>query len=244
MRFAAIAFTLLVLGVGSGQTPYAGLTRDEAVTLSRDAAASFPQRSEPYVDTLRRAQPVETLESSNSRGDPAWLTIFASSASGSPIRHALWVWATPSGPWSRGVRDRADVARGRPTSLHERCVSVATAHGYVHPAQTVGSGEPPPRVAHPQPVSPFGTLPRFDYLDEWIEPDPVMGSDEGLLVPASTAPGTWGLAGFLLGPDGSTPFRADDLDRSATPASLLSNDTDPPPARSRPWPTSSAPSPS
>jgi hypothetical protein len=230
VRFGAIALGLVALLVGFGETPYAGLTRDQATTLSLEAAASFPQRYEPYVETIRRAKPVETFESTNSDGDPAWLTIFRFTSKYDPDQACVWVWRTSAGPWPQEFETVPSIARGRSTPLHERCLAIATAHGHVEAAQTEGSEEPRARVAHPEPVSPFGRLPRFDYLDEWIEPDALMGSDDGLLVPASTAPGTWGLAGFLLSADGFNTVPDGTIAVApATPGSLLSNDTTPPP---------------
>jgi hypothetical protein len=230
VRFGAIALALVALGVGSGETPYAGLTRSEATALSREAAASFPQRQEPYIDTVRDAEPLETFENSNSKGEPAWLTIFRFTGEYEPDQACVWVWATPSGPWPQEFDTVPTLAGGHPTPLHERCLAIATAHGYVDPGQTVGSEEPVPRIAHPEPMSPFGALPRYDYLDEWIEPDVLMGSDEGLLVPGSTAPGTWGLAGFLLGPDGFDTVPGGTIAIApATPGAVLSNATEPPP---------------
>jgi hypothetical protein len=230
VRFGAIALGFVLLLVGFGQTPYAGLTREEATALSREAAASFPQRYEPWVEILRRPKPVETFQSTNSEGDAAWLTIFRFAGEQEPDQACVWVWATPSGPWPQEFETVPTIADGRSTPLHERCLSIAIAHGFVEPEQTVGSEEPLPQIAHPEPVSPFGRLPRFDYLDEWIEPDALMGADDGLLVPASTAPGTWGLAGFLLSPDGFSTVPGGTIAIApATPGSLLSNATDPPP---------------
>ena len=198
MRFAAIALGLVAVLVGFGESRYAGLSKSEATALSREAAASFPQVYEPYVEQIRRPVPVETFVSSNSHGDPAWLTIFRFAGEQEPDQACVWAWATPGGPWPQEFETVPTIANGRDSPLHERCLSIARKRGHVRAEQVTGVETTPVRVAQPEPVSPFGKVPRFEYLDEWIEPDVLMGSDDGLLVPASTAPGTWGLAGFLL----------------------------------------------
>ena len=229
MRFAAIALGLVALLVGFGENRYAGLSKDEAARLSREAAASFPQVYEPYVEQIRRPEAVETFVSANSHGAAAWLTIFRFDSEQEPDQACVWVWATPDGPWPQEFETVPTIVNGRVSPLHQRCLSIVTERGHVDPEQTAGVETPPPRIAQPEPVSPFGKVARFDYLDEWIEPDVLMGSDDGLLVPASTAPGTWGLAGFLLDAGGTKPIPGATIAVApATPGSLLSNEWKPP----------------
>ena len=85
-------------------------------------------------------------------------------------------------------------------------------------------------LAEPSPRDSMAAIGLAAALLERHDPDAVMGSDEARLVPASTAPGTWGLAGFLLGPDGFDTVPSGTISIApATPASLLSSDTEPPP---------------
>lgn len=228
MRFLA-AVLPLALVLGFGETPYAGLTREQAERLARDAAAAFPQVHDEAVPYPRRARVLETGESHDSRGRAAWLTIFRFVGEGEhdPDQACVWVRATPVGPWGPYEYETAPtIAHGRTEPVHERCLVEADRRGYIEPEQTVGNESEPEPLGDPEPMSPFGRVARGTYVSEWI-PATTLIADHPLLAVVSTAAGTWGFSGYVVDEDTDEPVpRAIVTVAPATPASILA-----PPAR-------------
>lgn len=226
-----LAVAALVWSPGArAESPHAGLTEDEAQALTSEATASFPRAYVAFVDHPRTARPIETLKSTNSRGEPAWLTIFRFVGEDEPDQACVWVWRTPRGPAPQEFEWAPTVANGWVGPVHDRCADLVAARGHMDPEQTAGVDMPPLRIAQPEAVSPFGKVPRFEHLEDWWEPDLLLGGEDGLLVPG-TAPGTWGMTGFLIDDSGasfeSVAFATITL-APATPAALLSTAAEPP----------------
>jgi hypothetical protein len=222
---------LLPVLLAFGEQPYAGLTAAEAERLSTEASASFPRAYFSYTEHPRKAEPIETLRSTNSSGDAAWLTIFRFVGEDDPDQACVWVWKTQLDPVPYEFEWAPTVANGWVGLVHDRCAEIVLSRGHMDPEQTAGVDMPRLRIAQPEAVSPFGKVPRYEFLEDWWEPDLVLGGEDGLLVPA-TAPGTWGLTGFLLDESGesfeSVPFATIAL-APATPGALLSTAPEPPP---------------
>lgn len=82
-----------------------------------------------------------------------------------------------------------------PDELHDRCWGFVRKHGFASPDQTAGDETARVRFPHPEPMTPFGGLPRVTYPVDVLPYDAVFLVGPSLEVPAGVAPGTCGFAG-------------------------------------------------
>jgi hypothetical protein len=91
----------------------------------------------------------------------------------------------------------ATVANGRPGPVHDRCVGRVMALGAMSRNDTAGDEEAAPALAYPEPVSPYGTVPRGSYVADPTYTDAISLTGIPARFPNGTARGTVGYAGFV-----------------------------------------------
>jgi len=188
-----------MLAVGCGTHQFAGLSKPTARAL---AVADFHTFG-PLVDvdglaavgTSSSGRVLGTIRSRTSRGDEAWLTIFRYSGGGDEA--CIWIWHVHGLPWKYGYEETKSVVSGYVNATHERCTAAVRAQHWLA-GDEVGSEIRAPAVAYPEPVSPLGSVPRAAFLAYPEDTTAISQSDIPAKFPEGTAPGTAGLAAFVL----------------------------------------------
>ena len=203
MRRALPALAVFVVAAtGCGSHPFAGVSRDRAQALAvadADAWNELPLDLVEFASERPRARVLGTFRSDNRHGEDAWLTIFRWEGGDESDQACVWVWRVHGLPWRYAYEETRSVASGRPWNpVHERCVIAVRRFGYLAPDQTVGSEVKEPPVHEPQPVGPFGPVPRRIHLTD-VDYGELVETDTPLRFPSETAPGTVAYAGLVLG---------------------------------------------
>jgi hypothetical protein len=173
------------------------MTREEARRASVVAASTMTNVEALTNDfaSPMTARPLGTFRSRNAAGDDAWLTVFRlfKPQVNDPDQACIWAWRDYDGPHFDEVQS---VAFGHaPETMHERCVRFVFAHGFASRDQLAGDEEPRPALPHPQPMTPFGPLPRVTYAADVLPNDAFFLVGPSLEAPARVAPATCGFAG-------------------------------------------------
>jgi hypothetical protein len=191
-----LATATALAAAAHAEPPTPGLAADEAAAIAVDVAAAFPRLEDTYAERGKRTL-VSTSEHPNSRGAPAWLTIFRY-ASGELA--CVWVWAETEGPWPIGVEQVPSLVEGRPGDVgHEACLAELKRRGLVTPEDTVGTDFPRPVPSEPALVSPFGVVPAGVRLTDVVLADEgVFMSNEPVRSPLEAVAGTIALVGHVV----------------------------------------------
>jgi hypothetical protein len=140
---------------------------------------------------------LEVSRDHDTQGHDAWLALFR--YRGEADAACVWVRRATEGPWRYAYEETQSVANGRaPEPIHDRCISAAFRRHLLTTDDTTGSEEPLPAYAFPQPMSPLGPVARGSYLADLEDSTAVSQSGIAMRFPQATAPGTTGVAGFVL----------------------------------------------
>jgi hypothetical protein len=189
---------------GCGHHQFAGISRVEAQRQALGVARTWstPLEATYFGPAQRKPVVVATARGRTADGRDAWLTVLRFRGDGSDKdAGCVWTWKA-HGQWPFGFQEVPTVSFGRSGPAHDRCVARVTALGVLNQNDTVADDEVMPALAYPEPVSPYGTVPRGSFVA-----DPTFTEDISLTgiparFPNRTARGTVGYAGFVTNEGG------------------------------------------
>lgn len=197
-RLLCVFAACLFCAGAAGAHVFAGLSERSAATEGTEVAKAFAPSAGGYEDpaVYKKLRLVDILRSNDSLGHEAWLAVFR--YPGGHDAACVWVRGAAEGPTKYAFEESQSVAYGpAPERVHDRCARVAFRLRLLGPNDDAGS-PPTPAYAYPQPVSPFGVVPRGSYLADLEDTDGASLSGIPAKFPETTAPGTTGVEGFVV----------------------------------------------
>ena len=168
----------------------------QATAVARTFAPSMLGYEDPVV--FKQLALVDVRRSRDSVGRESWLVLFRYPAQRDAA--CVWVRRATTGPWRYAFEETQSVAWGRaPERVHDRCMRVAFRLRLLDPeTDDAGSEIPIPAFAYPTPMSPFGPVAHGSYLADLEDTGWASLSGVPANFPQTTAPGTVGVAAFVL----------------------------------------------